>query len=358
MLSIWVEEREPFTGTDLRLIELSDPHLAEAIQGDEELLIKGGGEEDDEVYLCTADKTLRVRQVHTSNLKLLVDGSSGKVLEVATSFLEAARVPARLERLKEHLMACPYEGVDDAPDPTRLERLRMERIFGDIQASDEEVRRYLHDELGAVLINGHYRIIGSDCTSRFLRTLFSTLILQDWCSADLLDRDALIECLCSDGESEFPAQLVGNLLHLYGEDTDQGWRMDQSKVGRFYARELLRARPVWRLSEFVEGWRRLIGDIEPSLVFLDGIALLETVVGDDDQRVTYFPAEELPLDPASRFRRLFEVCARWELERIEIYVEGAAKHLDVNTLDLIVRHCRISGEPHTGKRIVTPLLPV
>lgn len=360
MLSIRIKAKSPLTGSDFRLVELSDASLLKALGNDDELVLKVA-EEDDEVYLCTAEKTLRVRQVHTSNLKLLVDGTSGKVVEITTSLLEATRVPARLERLREYLLSCPYEGVEDSPDPILLGRLRIDRIFGDIHASDGEIRTYLHDELSAVLINGHYRIIGAECTLRFFRSLFAALVLQDWSSEDVLNRDSLIETLCASGrdadeeESEFPAELVGNFLYLYGEDTEWGWKMNKDKICRFYARELLRARPVWRLSEFTSAWRRLANDLEPSITLLNGIALVESTAGNDDQKITSFFAEDLPLDPDSRFKRLFEVCPRWEMEKIEMYVEGLGKYLEVDTLDLIVKHCRISVDANTGKRIVTTL---
>jgi hypothetical protein len=131
------------------------------------------------------------------------------------------------------------------------------------------------------------------------------------------------------------------------------------KILRFFANELLKAKPVWMLEDLMIAWKKLIYDIplnDPKMILSSGLALLEPLPGTSATRVTYFPSSNLPVDPTSRFARLFEVNSRWEYERLEGYVEESAKAMGVAPAELIVKYGRICSDPTSGARLVTPLL--
>ncbi|PJF20117.1 Sister chromatid cohesion protein DCC1 [Paramicrosporidium saccamoebae] len=273
---------------------------------------------------------------------------------MATSFLEAKRIPGKLVKLKDWLEACPYDGPDEEPQPEALARLRVGGLFGDVQASDCEIRNFLSDS-GAILINGCYRLVSAGHLCRFFKMLFALLTMNDLCSCSVLEKCTIMTLFASDSEGEeFPPNVVEHLLSVYMDSTS---RLDQRRIGRFFAEELLKARPIWLESEFLSAWRQLLGDLEPSISYLGDLILKEPVPGMTETRLAYFPASRLPLEPEARFARLFEVRPRWELTEIEPFVEGAARALEVELLDLLVKHARISTTPN-GIKIVTALLSV
>lgn len=348
----------------LVLLELNED-LRACLEGGQELLIKGASGED-ELILCTPSCTFSVRQVASSNLSLLVEGTTGQVVAMTNGLLEAVKCPPRLERLRHWLASCPYDGHErtdmdggHAASATSMGALRADRLLGEIQASDEEIRRALVEQ-AALLIDGHYRCLGADLTCRLLKSLFAGITLRDRRAHESFHRDELIRCLdYEDGEGDLPLPILEHFLSLYtreqGTDT---LVLDEVRVCRFFAQELLRARTVWSLSELMRAWRQLAGDLAPDPHrMLVGLALLEPMPGqEDDLRVVYFPATRLPLEPAALFGALFERRLRWEYAVLETYVEEAARCLGLSAADLIVRHGRISIDPASQRKIVTPLL--
>lgn len=364
-------------GTRLRLLELGDPAVLRAIQeqqaqGSVVMELKGSREGGEgEAVFCTKDETFLAREVRTSNTHLLICGETGEVREITGSQLDLARVPAKVEPLRAILAAHPYNGPEEEEKEGGMSRCRAENIFADTQASDREIQQTLAG-MDALLLDGHYRILGSEYTARFLRLLLSTLTLHDLPLDGPISLSKLTDLLGREGgegpQEEFPPALLHHLLRTYairrpdddGTDVAAGtWQLDRVKTCRFYARELLRARPVWPAGQFYRAWERLCGELAPGPTLLRGLALTEDAPGDGEggQALRRFLADELPLDASQRFLALFQARGRWRLSELEAYVEDSARALSIPTLDLIVKHCRISADP-TGEQIVTPLLPV
>lgn len=377
MLGVTVGD-EVLTGTKYRLLELSETSLLDSLS---ELCIKGTDEE--EAILCTQDKTFLLREVHTSNLHLLVDPTSGQCMEMGKCLLEVRCVPARLEALKKALQAAPYEGPD-APSPSDecIAHLHHQRIFERFQGSEREIRSFLLCN-DAILIDGHYRMLSAEYHSRFLRTLTSTLALYEINVKETIDGVRLVKLIAggedeqgerrlgdqdkddrddvvddvleSEEKEEFPETIVAHLLNRY---INKDGLLDETKISRFYVRQLLRARSVWRLSDLFRAWHSLLGpDFSPALDHLRGLALVTRLPGDEDSQATYFAADELPRQPSAMFTTLFRMRERWPLDELLVYVQEIADELAIPALDLVVRHCRISVDPaNPSSRIVTPII--
>lgn len=363
--------------SSLALLELND-ELRGCLESGQELLIKGTSAED-ELILCTPSRTFSIRQMTSSNLSLLVEGTTGQVVTMTSHLLEAVKCPPRLGRLYDWLASTSYEGPDELDSTTSvssplLEALRADRLLGEIQASHEEIRRALTEQ-AAVLIDGHYRCLGADLTCRLFKSLFAGLTLRDQHATGTFSKKELMSCLvCGGDEGEIdlvPLPILEHFLSIYTkmaqqEDGDGNVRgpdrekrcFDETRVCRFFAQELLRARAVWNLSELMRAWQQLTGDLTPDPHrMLVGLALLEAIPGREDElRVMHFPAARLPMEPVALFEALFERRSRWEYDTIEPYVEAAARSLDLSAADLIVRHGRISVDPVSQRRIVTPLV--
>lgn len=378
MLSVNVGD-ETLTGSKYRLLELSDTSLLDSLLGGTELCIKGTDEE--EAILCTEEKTFLLRQVHTSNLHLLVDPMSGQCMEMGKCLLEVQCVPARLEALKRALQEAPYEGPDVPPSDKCISPLHHQRIFERFQGSEREIRSFLLSN-DAILIDGHYRILSAEYHTRFLRTLTSTLALYEINIKDAIDIVRLVKLIVGDSENvgdykvkgdediidddddddeehvlrkEFPENIVAHLLTRY--ITKEGV-LDEIKISRFYVRQLLRARSVWRMSDLFRAWHHLLGsDISPAPDHLCGLALITRLPGDEDSQVTYFAADELPRHPSAMFSILFRTRERWPLDELLVYVQEVAHELAIPALDLVVKHCRISVDPaNPSSKIVTPII--
>lgn len=203
--------------------------------------------------------------------------------------------------------------------------------------------------------------MGSDYLCRFFRALFAALDMNDLAYFDEIPTEKIVLLLSADGE--FPIEVARHILKSYShqqEESPSCWsRLECQKICRFFANELFKDRKTWGEQEFLKEWNRVIGGLCPRLEMLRGLALIDkSSPGDAEASMTFFPASSLPLDPIERFQVLFQTKSRWELGAIEVYVEDAAKVKSLETIDLIVKHARITLDPKTLTKTVTALLPL
>ena len=65
--------------------------------------------------------------------------------------------------------------------------------------------------------------------------------------------------------------------------------------------------------------------------------------------VRYFPADELPADPAARFAALFALRASWPEAELVPYVEPLAAPPHRKLMDLIATFCRVTVGRDKGR---------
>lgn len=220
-----------------------------------------------------------------------------------------------------------------------------------------EIRSILKNN-GTILIKEHYRTISPEYLCRFFRTLFAILDTNDFGYFDEIPTDRIFAFLSD--EDEFPIQVLQHILKSYShqEDGASSFRLDCQKICRFFASELFKIKKTWGGKEFLEAWNKAAGGLCPSLEILRGLATVDqSSSGDSDVVVTSFPISALPLDSSERFQMLFQAKSRWDLSAIEVYVEDAAKVQGLETIDLLLKHARITVDPKTQTKIVTALIP-
>lgn len=140
-----------------RLLELADPNLLSALEGKEELWIRGKSEDD--AVLCTETQTFRLRELITSNMFLVVEksihGASGMIVGRPSATLETSLLtrPPGIDQLIKALNEVPYNGgVEDEFRDNDL--IHVTRIYENIQASSKEIEDCLKEQ-GAMIIKGN-----------------------------------------------------------------------------------------------------------------------------------------------------------------------------------------------------------
>lgn len=258
--------------------------------------------------------------------------------------------------LKEH----PYEG----PTMENLDKLRVDSLNGHIQASDEEIEATLK-RYHAVIVDGHWRILGPSFLCRFFELFFTSALLEDWQVVNgTVPRRAVIEKFKEDFYDEFGNErLLQNIFNSFQDATDtepDDWRVSETKVCRFFADQLLRAKSHWESSEFIKAWRKLVGEFHPSLEMIRGLALFEesaaASTSTSEFRLRSFSLEDLPTSPPDRFKMLFQTRLRWFYDELLPFIEDLAA--DEKALKgVIIKFVRFSTEASTGRQVVTPLIP-
>jgi hypothetical protein len=143
------------------------------------------------------------------------------------------------------------------------------------------------------------------------------------------------------------------------DSVEDEWRVSETKVCRFFADQLLKAKSYWDSTEFVKAWCKLVGEFNPVLEMLRGLALFEESAASastSEYRLRHFSVEDLPLAPNDRFQLLFQTRLRWYYEDLLPFVEDLAA--DEKALKgVIIKFVRFSTETNTGRQVVTPLIP-
>lgn len=351
------------SSTSLRIIELPDAGCLEAIKLGEPTVVRGGPD-DDVVLTVGSGKTIRLRELCTSNTFWLVNIASGVIKCSTNNVIEAAGMKGNVHRLGELLRLYPYEGPQDRPEAQPgIDRLAIDTLPSLIQANDEELSRALRRHK-ALVIQGRWRIIGPAYICRFFELFFTTAMLEDWPvgTTGLLSCSVVIAKFLEDFFDEFPdSQVLQHIFDLFSDEISEDkddWRISERLVCRFFADQLLRAKSQWASDEFMSAWGKLVGDFLPSLEMLRGLALLDQHMADDEGlfRLKHFPVEDLPPAAPDRLRFLFQTRGRWLYEDLLPFIEDLEE--DEKALQaLVIKHVRYSTDPATGKKLVTPMLP-
>lgn len=316
------------------------------------------GRADDDSIMVIEQKTLRLRELCTSNTFWLVNRDTGIIEETTQSIIEAGFIKGSTGRLVSLLKEHPYEG----PGPT-TDLLRVDSLNGYIQASDDEIEATLK-KYNAVVIDGHWRVLGPSYLCRFFELFFTSALLEDWQVVNgTVSRRSVIEKFKEEFYDEFGSELILQTIFNAFQDDAHGandeWKVSEVKVCRFFADQLLRAKQYWESPEFMKAWRKLVGEFTPSLPMLRGLALFEQSASSsslEDLRLRHFSLEDLPTSPADRFRVLFQTRMRWYYEDLEPYVEDLAG--DEKALKgVVIKFVRFSTEASTERQVVTPLIP-
>lgn len=333
-------------GTPIKYSQITEDsvfvlELGNDILGLDRVLLKGRG--DEEAVLCTAQQTFRLREVHTSNLSLLLQSREreGTIIYSGTNYFEPERIVPDMTPLRSLLLKYPWrgQGNDDlAPD-----ELEERRLLSNYQASDEEIRAFLKS-IKAVVLDGKVRVLSPE----YLMSFFELLLAN--CALAELDPKCMTtaEALRLVEGTDYSLDIAGHILcHYSGPDGN----LDGSEICRLFGEELLKARRQWSHESLMTAWSKLAGDLNPDIGMLDGLYLGEASHDSDERAIAYYPHHRLPQHPEQRLAALFDTKPRWKQSELVPFLKDTA-HLYGGIDVVIVKFCRISTDEQ-GSRLLT-----
>ncbi|GJE95859.1 sister chromatid cohesion protein Dcc1 [Phanerochaete sordida] len=318
-----------------RLLELP-PELLKIIESDSNasLVIKGTQNED--AVLCTREKTYTVRSVVLSNSVLVVTspldvledaGEDIVIRDTIHEVLEVVPTLPRLQRLTGMLRGREYdEGHEEDEDvdmeeeegrASKRRRFTYEDARDMLQASDLELARGLR-ERRILLLNGELRPLARSYLTAILEFLLTALIANSF-SHESAPEEELVSVL--EHEHEVRRDVARQVMVWFGELRGGRWKMDVDATVKEVGLGILKAYrddPIPE-SDFLTKWRTAVGDTFASAVDLKlllGNFLANPAPFTQAPLISYFPASELPADPASRFADLFLTRPRWKADEI------------------------------------------
>ncbi len=384
---------------EYRLVELSSGDVERlfvgAADGDaRRLLVKATGDDDDDVVvICSRDATFRVREVHTSNLQLVLRTAPSQdavrdatVVAGMTTYLEMAPFAGNTAQALRSLLApFPYDGEEGGGEGGHagdaFDRLLCERLFDALPGSDAAIARAL-SEAGAIVVGGRYRLPSGAYLCSLFKDLFASPALAATTTLEEGDAalggmgrpfavDDVVALLLGDGEDAVAqeaerASATRAILMHYSAVAAGGLRTwDVARICTFFAVQLLEAQSEWEEGPFLAAWRRLLAPspIEPSPALLGRLVTWHVLPSYDERQarraLSYFPSWRLPLDPVGLFEALFARSPRWLLDDMQPFL-GDAAALPTSGVsspaDLAHKHARVSTDAASGALVVTPLL--
>lgn len=259
------------------------------------------GDPEENVVLCTSDKTYDVKEAETSNSLLLVpnllfaastgldetiqnnsmedsdtsldksnaslnkstesdDGRPPRRIEYKDivntffTYYELKPCKPRLSKLVKLLEPSKYQGseIEYAIDKSKL--LTYESIFDEIQASRKELDEELL-KIQAINIDGYYRLLEFDFEFRVLSYMLDLIEENSWPLYKVSKEDT-VQSL----KELVPETILEAVFGFYTsesviEDDVQYYEYKQDKVCKFLARVLLKSAGKFNLAEFLQAWR-------------------------------------------------------------------------------------------------------
>ncbi|VVC93441.1 unnamed protein product [Leptidea sinapis] len=358
---------------------LLDDYLLKQIEAGNQLVFKGDAEEN--VVLCTSNKTYDVKEAETSNSLLLVpdllfaastgldetlannsiedsdssfeksntslnkstDSDDGRppreiihkdIIKTFFTYYELKPCKPRLSKLQKLLEASRYRGPELEYTVDKSQLFTYDSLFKQVQASKAEIDEELI-RIQAIDIDGYYRLLDFDFEFRVLSYMLDLIEENSW-ELDNISKEITMESL----KDLVPKSILESMFGFYTEQCGQFYKYKEDKVCRFLARVLLKSAGKFSLTDFLQAWRDSVPEgMTTSESLLSGIAIVDK--SSSPQVVWGFSETDLPEDIHERFKVLFQAKAKWTVEDISPYIESyATEKLNVNAL--LTKHARAS----------------
>ncbi|KAI0790829.1 sister chromatid cohesion protein Dcc1 [Abortiporus biennis] len=342
------------TGT-YKLLELP-PELLKEIESQGEQIpsswsIKGQTTED--AVLCTANKTYALRSVVLSNSVLVVtppmNNSEGNpdtdvvIRDELHEILELVPCVPKLQGLRGMLRGRVYdeghedededmdEDVEGNENENSQEQAKKRKFtYADaremLQSSDGELSEGLKQRRILILPGGELRPISHSLLTTILELLLNFVVQFSFPhdAASVADLTTAIE----EGQ-DIRRQVTTQVMEWFGDISKEGgkWKMDVEGIVKEVGIGILRSYkddPIPE-DEFLTKWRTAVGDSfesVASLPLLSGnyLSFPSPISFPPIPVLAYFPASELPSDPAARFNDLFLTRPRWKADEISPFL--------------------------------------
>ncbi|KAH9482726.1 Sister chromatid cohesion protein DCC1 [Psilocybe cubensis] len=328
-----------------------------AIAKDEDPRLSIKGQPDEDAVLCSSTKTYGMRSVGLSNTVLVVtpvpDERASEFAEDAViirdqlnEIIELAPVVPKLHKLSALIKNREYDGDNEDEDDDGMDRFTYHDAKQEIQASDVEIDQGLKTRR-VLIINNELRPIAPAFLAHLLELILNLLVSlsMNYTSVSV---EALSSALADD--HEVSRAVSTQVMSWFGEIKDAKWKMDVDGVVKELGLGILRKHrhdPIAK-DDLLAAWKKLAGDtFEPSvslkLLEANYIETIDTM-GNGASVLRYFPASELPVDPAARFSDLFLTRSIWRGEEISPFLSDIA----VNSKErdkLLLKYCRTVTGP-------------
>ncbi|NXX87660.1 DCC1 protein, partial [Centropus bengalensis] len=324
----------PQTGpAECCLLQL-EPGLCAELEAGRSLVIRG--EKDEQVVLCSKDKTYEMKIADTSNMLLFIPGCKtpeelnadqascniihSEIAGFSNNYWELRRCRPKLKKLRKLLMEDPYEGPDSQKNKTStFSKYTTEDLLSLVQASEEEILHHLQ-AIDACKIEGYWRIIEFDYQMKLLNHVTQLIDSESWS----LSQVPLRTCLEELGPLE-PKEMIEHILLSYGRKylDDAGevyFEMREDKVCRALGQMLLQNAVKFNLSDFQEVWQQSVPEgMTTRLDQLKGLALVDK--SSRPETIFLLKVEDLPEGNQERFNSLFSIREKWTEVDITPYIE-------------------------------------
>ncbi|RZC36030.1 sister chromatid cohesion protein DCC1, partial [Asbolus verrucosus] len=326
-----------------KFLEL-DQHLCDELKEGQTLYIKGDADEN--VVLCTKNRTYDVTGAETSNSLLLVNNMnffdnireekerSIKTVTVSGIFYEYLSVtPSKphLKKLTELLNKSVYKGPEHEYEIKDEDLFDYDDLNKTIQASENELKEAL-STMNVVTVSNKIRLLDIEYHFRALSYMLKLIEENSW-SLDEIDFEETLNSL----KELIPEEILISLFDKYTEESKiidglQLYSYKESEVCRFFAQILLYGVSKFNLDEFLQAWGESVPEgMVPDEELLNGIAIIDRK--SSPSTISAFHEENLPEDINARFDILFKVKEKWTVPEITPYIRRVAtQKLDVNAL--------------------------
>ncbi|XP_060593222.1 sister chromatid cohesion protein DCC1-like [Ruditapes philippinarum] len=327
----------------VKLIEL-DKTVLQAFENGEKVVIRG--DKEDSAVLCTNTQTYDIKEGEVSNaMLLLTDLNYGNSLEstgdaqveyrevntVIHTFFELRPCKPRLAKLRTMLNENPYSGQASEEDEDHQgKKYTFNEILDLVQGSETEIMKAL-DKMQALVINGYWRVLDFDFLVQVMTHLLQLCDENDWTHTGI----PIEECV-SVLQELFPRNVIEHVLKNFStklssnttEDDDEEkmqididyYRLDEDKVCRFFAEQILKHARKFNLNQFLSTWEKSVPEgMKTTLFQLEGMALIDRQ--STPEVICYLSADTLPEDINERFDFLFRTKEKWTLEEITPYIK-------------------------------------
>jgi sister chromatid cohesion protein DCC1 len=343
------------------------------------------GSRDEEVVLCSSNKTYLVREVETTNLIMLIedpkgvqdqDESSVSVTALVKAHLELTLINPKLHRLDEYLKSNHVITDILSADESQMGNHRLpdgetwNSLAEEVQASEAEIAQALQGT-DAVRVNGKWMGVSQEAYSNFAKFLILTITEQGWSLDNVppvsmaLELDKLGVCgqitlqllaklSCWDGKNNCDYS-VTPVEDLDREDWKEKFtpsstcRLNTDLLCRLIGIGLLLERELWEdKDEFMTQWKSLLPDyINPAMDMLQGecFEVVTEMLGEHGVKATRRGLQKLsascmPCD-VSRFDHLFKIKNSWSYDEIRPYITNLAAP-GQTTEELLLKYARPS----------------
>ncbi|KAI9021100.1 sister chromatid cohesion protein Dcc1 [Hyaloraphidium curvatum] len=338
------------------------PELVDIIESHSTIALRG--DPKDEAHLVAGNATFLLRSVQTSNTTILVapvrghdvadtlfapsdetDARYGTLL-LTSSYIEVLPTAPKVARVKTLLEQVPYRGPDEELE--EAVGYSIAELQNRVQASDGEIEQVLRD-MDAIAIEGRWRVLDPEYMQAVVAMIIDSAV-ADGLDLESLDLDQAVSASLDSG---YPDEVLEHVFRNFFQRIEGGaWSLDVRKLTKFTGLHLLGQKNRMEKDEFLRLWGQKPGVEQPSLDLLKGFVLVDEVhPRQAEQMITFFPKTDLSLDPATRFRQLFDRRQRWSESEFVPFVEDLAptkKALDA----LLLKFARVSSAG--GVRVVTP----